>query len=53
MEALNAIKNMQNDKSPGPGGFIKKFYKCNWKYISYFWLMSTNEGFERGFLSSA
>lgn len=52
IEALNAIKNMKNDKSPGPDGFTTEFYKFFWKDISHFWLMSANEGFEKGMLST-
>lgn len=52
IEALNAIKNMKNDKSPGPDGFTTELYKFFWKDISHFLLMSANEGFEKGMLST-
>lgn len=43
---------MKNDKSPGSDGFTAEFFEFFWKDISHFWLMSANEGFEKGLLST-
>jgi hypothetical protein len=32
-EALDAIKHMKNDKSPGSDGFTAEFLKKNWKNL--------------------
>lgn len=45
-EALEALKNMKNDKSPGSNGFTAEFFKFFWRDICHFWLMSANEGFD-------
>ena len=47
IEAVEALKNMKNDKSPGPDGFTSEFLKFFWKDISYFWLKSVNETFKK------
>lgn len=51
-EALETLKNMKNDKSPGSDGFTAELFKFFWKDICHFWLMLANEGFEKGLLST-
>lgn len=52
IESLNNIKNMKNDISPDPDGFIQSsIIKFHWKNNSHCCLMSANKGFERGMLS--
>ena len=50
-EALNSLKNMKNDKSPGSDGFTTEFFKFFWKDIGFFIVSSVNFGFEKGELS--
>ena len=50
-ELTNSLKNMKNDKSPGPDGFTSEFFKIFWKDLKYFLLRSINEGIEKGELS--
>ena len=50
-EALSALSNMQNDKSPGSSGFTNEFFKVFWKDIGQFLVRSINEGFRKGRLS--
>ena len=45
------LKNMQNDKSPGPDGFTTNFYKFFFKDIGDFLVRSINYGFMTGSLS--
>ena len=51
-EALTAVKNMKNDKSPGSDGFTAEFYKFFWKDIGHFLIRSINLGFQKGELST-
>ena len=53
IEAVEALKNMKNDKSPGPDGFTSEFLKFFWKDIGYFWLKSVNEAFKKGIVSTS
>ena len=50
-ELLNALKNMKNNKTPGPDGFTAEFYKMFWTDISVFLLRSLNQGFRNGSLT--
>ena len=50
-EALNALKNMQNDKSPGTSGYSSNFFKLFWKDLGVFLVRSINYGFNSGMLS--
>lgn len=49
-EALLALKNMKNNKSPGSDGFTTEFFKFFWKDLGFL-LRSVNVGFEFGELS--
>ena len=46
-----AIKNLSNNKSPGPDGFTAEFFKCFREELSTFILRSANCGFAKGKLS--
>ncbi|XP_061165600.1 uncharacterized protein LOC133174502 [Saccostrea echinata] len=50
-EALLALKNMKNNKSPGSDGFTVEFYKFFWKDLGIFLIRSLNYGFLSGELS--
>lgn len=50
-EALEALRQMKNDKSPGSDGFTTEFFKVFWKDIGTFLVRSINCGFEQGELS--
>ena len=50
-EATQALKKMQNEKSPGTDGMTVSFFKFFWKKIGAFVVRSLNEGFERGEMS--
>ena len=50
-EALLALKNMKNNKSPGADGFTSEFYKFFWRDIGSFLIRSLNFGFQKGELS--
>ena len=50
-EATEALKGMQNDKSPGTDGMTVNFFKFFWKDIGGFVVRSINEGFKRGEMS--
>lgn len=45
------LKNMKNDKSPGPDGFTTEFYNFFWKDVGDFLLKSLNFGYKKGKLS--
>ena len=51
-EALHALKNMANNKSPGSDGFTVEFFKFFWKDIGELLVRAINCGFETGELSS-
>ena len=51
-EALFALKNMANGKSPGSDGFTVEFFKFFWKDLGYFLIRSINYGFHVGELST-
>ena len=46
-EASIALKNMNNNKSPGTDGFTVEFFKFFWGEIGNFVVRSLNEGFEK------
>ena len=48
-----ALKNMKNNKSPGPDGFTVEFYKTFWAEICTFMLRSINYGFDHSNLSDS
>ena len=50
-EALDALKNMKNDKSPGPDGFTNNFYKFFWNDIKHFFIRAINYNYELGEMS--
>ena len=50
-ELSYALKNMKNNKTPGPDGFTVEFYKMFWDDISVFLLRSLNDGFRKGSLT--
>ena len=49
-EVLNVLKNMKNNKSPGPDGLPAEFFKFFWKDISAFLVRSFNNSYLKGFL---
>ena len=51
-EALKALKNMSNNKSPGSDGFTVEFYKFFWCDLGHFLIKSINYGYNLGELSS-
>ena len=50
-DMLNSLKNMANNKSPGPDGFTVEFYKFFWKDIGEFLVRAINDSFTKGELS--
>ena len=52
-EALQALKSMANNKSPGSDGFTVEFFKFFWKDIGELLIRSINYGYEKGELSIA
>ena len=50
-ECANALKDMQNGKSPGCDGYTVEFYKVFWKNIKLFVVESINFAFQKGELS--
>ena len=50
-EAALALKNMKNNKSPGPDGFTVEFYKFFFTDIGIFLVRSINNGFQEEQLS--
>ena len=51
LEAACALKNMKNEKSPGPDGFTAEFFKFFFVDIGKYFIRSINEGLEKGELS--
>jgi len=45
-EALEALRKMKNDKSPGSDGFTTEFYKFFWRDIGTFLVRSFNYSFQ-------
>jgi exonuclease III len=52
VEASQALKNMNNGKSPGSDGFSAEFFKVFWNKLGDFVVRSLNDGFLKGELSS-
>ena len=50
-EALHALKEMKNNKSPGSDGFSCEFFKFFYKDLGHFLVRSLNYGFNNGSLS--
>ena len=50
-ECLTTLKNMKNNKSPGPDGYTVEFFKFFWKDLGYFLVKAINEGNRIGKLS--
>ena len=50
-EMLYSLKNMSNNKSPGPDGFTTEFYKFFWNDLGFFLIRAINEGYKNGELS--
>lgn len=50
-EALAALKQMKNDKSPGSDGYTVEFFKFFFKDLGTFMIRSFNYGFDTGELS--
>ena len=51
LECLNALKDMEPDKSPGTDGLPSEFYQFFWSDVSKPLLEAFNYGFEIGQLS--
>ena len=45
LEALNVLKNMKNDKSPGSDGFTAEIFKTFWADLGHFIVRSINYGY--------
>ena len=52
-ELTQALKQMKNDKSPGPDGFTAEFLKFFWKDLGNFLCNSLNSGYRNSKLSSS
>ena len=50
-EALQALKHMKNDKTPGTDGYTTEFFNFFWKDVGIFLLRSVNYSFDKGELS--
>ena len=50
-EIQKAVKDLANNKCPGPDGFPCEFYKVFWPDIGYLVLDSFNKAYEHGELS--
>ena len=50
-ECLNALNNMECNKTPGSDGLPAEFYKVFWNDIAEFFLKSINQGYRTGQLS--
>ena len=46
-----AVKNLNNEKSPGSDGYAAEFFKCFFKDVGMLVLRSINDGFEKGEMS--
>ena len=51
VEALEALKKMENNKSPGSDGYTAEFYKKFWSDLGIFLVRSINESFDKGEMS--
>ena len=50
-EALNVLKKMKNNKSPGSDGFTVEFFKTFWSDICKFIVRSIIEGYKTTHMS--
>ena len=50
-ECLNALKNMECNKTPGSDGLPEEFYKVFWNDIADLYLKSINQAYRTGQLS--
>ena len=50
-EAIKALKDMKNNKSPGSDGITTEFYKIFWKDIKAFYINSINYSHQHGNLT--
>ena len=50
-EIARSVKNLKNNKSPGPDGFSAEFFKFFWPDMKHFLYRSIKEGCEKGELS--
>ena len=50
-DLYNAMKNMQNNKSPGNDGLTKEFYEGSWDEIKELLIVSATEAKQRGELN--
>lgn len=50
-EAAQALRELRNDKSPGPDGFSVNFFKFFWRQIGGFLVRSLNSGYDKNLLS--
>ena len=51
-ECACALRNMNNNKSPGSDGITTEFYKIFWNDIKSFYIKSLNYSFENGSLTT-
>ena len=51
LECAKALKDMQNNKSPGSDGITVEFYKMFWNTIKKYYVSSINYSFEAGSLT--
>ena len=51
LECAKALKDMQNNKSPGSDGITVEFYKMFWNTIKKYYVNSINYSFEAGSLT--
>ena len=52
-ECLQALKSMENSKSPGDDGIPVEFYKMFWKDIAKFYVNAINNAYKTGKLSTS
>ena len=52
-ECLQALKSMENSKSPGDDGILAEFYKMFWKDIAKFYVNAINNAYKTGKLSTS
>ena len=50
-ECISALKNMNNQKSPGSDGITVEFYKLFWNDVKEFYINSINHSFHTGSLT--
>ena len=50
-ESLNALKDMNNNKSPGSDGLTTEFYKIFWNDIKPYYIKSINHSYQQNNLT--